>query len=97
MEKKEDRRVTMTKRMLKDALTEMLRETDLYHVSIRELCQRANINRTTSSKLAFGCLYARLRTQTTSHSTTHETKPLFSSDISFSIIELAISDWTGSS
>ena len=50
MEKKEDRRVTMTKRMLKDALTEMLRETDLYHVSIRELCQRANINRTTFYK-----------------------------------------------
>ncbi len=50
MEKKEDRRVTMTKRMLKDALTEMLRETDIYHVSIRELCQRADINRTTFYK-----------------------------------------------
>ncbi len=50
MEKKEDRRVTMTRRMLKDALTEMLRETDIYHVSIRELCQRADINRTTFYK-----------------------------------------------
>ena len=47
MEKKEDRRVTMTRRMLKEALTELLRETDIYHVSIRELCQRADINRTT--------------------------------------------------
>ena len=36
MEKKEDRRVTMTRRMLKEALTELLRETDIYHVSIRE-------------------------------------------------------------
>ena len=50
MEKKEDRRVTMTKRMLKDALTEMLRRTDIYHVSIRELCQRADVNRTTFYK-----------------------------------------------
>ncbi len=50
MEKKEDRRVTMTKRMLKDALTEMLRSEDIYHVSIRELCQRADVNRTTFYK-----------------------------------------------
>ena len=50
MEKKEDRRIAMTRRMLKDALTEMLRETDIYHVSIRELCQRADINRTTFYK-----------------------------------------------
>ena len=50
MEKKEDRRVAMTKRMLKDALTELLREMDIYHVSIRELCLRADINRTTFYK-----------------------------------------------
>ncbi len=50
MEKKEDRRVAMTKRMLKDALTEMLRDRDIYHISIRELCQRADINRTTFYK-----------------------------------------------
>lgn len=50
MEKKEDRRVAMTKRMLKDALTEMLREMDIYHVSIRELCHRADVNRTTFYK-----------------------------------------------
>ena len=50
MEKKEDRRVTMTRRMLKEALTELLRETDIYHVYIRELCQRADINRTTFYK-----------------------------------------------
>ena len=50
MEKKEDRRVTMTKRLLKDALTEMLRKEDIYHVSIRELCERADVNRTTFYK-----------------------------------------------
>ena len=50
MEKKEDRRVTLTKRMLKDALIDLLREVDIYHVSIRELCQRADVNRTTFYK-----------------------------------------------
>ena len=50
MEKKEDRRVSMTKRMLKETLTEMLREMDIYHISIRDLCQRADINRSTFYK-----------------------------------------------
>ena len=50
MERKEDRRVTMTKRMMKDAFTEMLKETDIYHISVRELCQRADVNRTTFYK-----------------------------------------------
>lgn len=50
MEKKEDRRTSMSKRMLKEALMEMLRETDIYHISIRELCRRADINRTTFYK-----------------------------------------------
>lgn len=50
MEKKEDRRVKMTKRMLKDALTKMLGSEDIYHVSIRELCERADVNRTTFYK-----------------------------------------------
>ena len=50
MKKKEDRRVAMTKRMLKDTLTEMLRDRDIYHVSVRELCQRADVNRTTFYK-----------------------------------------------
>lgn len=50
MEEKENRRVAMTKRMLKDALIEMLQDTDIYHVSIRDLCQRADVNRTTFYK-----------------------------------------------
>lgn len=50
MERKEDRRVIMTKRMLKDAFIELLKETDIYHVSVRELCQRADVNRTTFYK-----------------------------------------------
>lgn len=50
MEKKEDRRTAMTKRMLKDALIEMLKEKDIYHISIRELCETADVNRTTFYK-----------------------------------------------
>ena len=50
MEKKEDRRIALTKRMLKDALIDMLREKDIYHISIRELCENADVNRTTFYK-----------------------------------------------
>ena len=50
MTKKEDRRIIMTKRMLKEALTEILKEKDIYHISIRELCETADVNRTTFYK-----------------------------------------------
>ncbi len=50
MAKREDRRVTMTKRLLKDALIELLRQHSIYQISIRELCQRADVNRTTFYK-----------------------------------------------
>ncbi|MGI6072925.1 MAG: TetR/AcrR family transcriptional regulator [Lachnospiraceae bacterium] len=50
MQKKEDRRTKMTKRMLKDALIEMLREKDIYRISVRELCEKADVNRTTFYK-----------------------------------------------
>ena len=50
MEKREDRRIGLTKRMLKDALIDMLREKDIYHISIRELCEKADVNRTTFYK-----------------------------------------------
>ena len=50
MEKKEDRRIAMTKRLLKAALIELLKEQDIYHISIRELCEGADVNRTTVYK-----------------------------------------------
>lgn len=50
MDKKESRRVIMTKRLLKDALIALLREKDIYHISIRELCETADVNRTTFYK-----------------------------------------------
>ena len=50
MEKKEDRRITLTKQLLKNALIELLKEKDIYRISIRELCERANVNRSTFYK-----------------------------------------------
>ena len=47
MEEKENRKIARTKQLLSDALTGMLKEMPLHAVSIRELCQRAGINRTT--------------------------------------------------
>lgn len=47
---KENRRIMLTKRMLRDALIELLKEKDIYHISIKELCDRADLNRTTFYK-----------------------------------------------
>lgn len=50
MKKREDRRIMLTKRLLKDALIELLKEKDIYHISIRELCEKADVNRSTFYK-----------------------------------------------
>ena len=43
----ESRRVRMTKRMLKDALMELMEEKPLAAVSVTDLCQLADVNRST--------------------------------------------------
>lgn len=43
----EDRRITKTKRSLKAAMVEMLSREDFEHISITELCRRADISRIT--------------------------------------------------
>lgn len=50
MIEKPDRRVLMTKRLLKESLIELLKDKDIYHISIRELCERADVNRSTFYK-----------------------------------------------
>lgn len=45
-----DRRVEKTKKLLKESLLEILKETDLQSVSIKNLCDIAGINRTTFYK-----------------------------------------------
>ena len=47
MEQKESRRVTMTKMLLKTALIELMQEKPFAQITIKELCERADLNRTT--------------------------------------------------
>ena len=47
MEQKESRRVTMTKLLLKTALIELMQEKPFPQITIKELCERADLNRTT--------------------------------------------------
>ena len=46
MEQKESRRVTMTKLLLKTALIELMQEKPFPQITIKELCERADLNRT---------------------------------------------------
>lgn len=50
MEKKENQRVRLTKRLLKNALIELLETTPLRNITITEICAKAEINRTTFYK-----------------------------------------------
>ena len=50
MEKKENQRVRLTKLMLKEALVDLLEQTPLQQITITEICERAEINRTTFYK-----------------------------------------------
>lgn len=51
MEKRaESRRVRMTKRLIQDALVELLRDKPISKVSVSELCALADVNRTTFYK-----------------------------------------------
>lgn len=45
--KEENRRVRMTKKMIQSSLIEILNDKPIEKISISELCQRADINRTT--------------------------------------------------
>ncbi len=50
MGKGEDRRVKLTNQMLKDALTQLLERKDIYHIAVREICDTADVNRSTFYK-----------------------------------------------
>lgn len=47
---KENQRIMLTKKLLKNALVEILQNESLYHISIRELCEKSGINRSTFYK-----------------------------------------------
>lgn len=44
---KENRRITMTKNLLKDSLLELLKTKSLPKITIKEICENADINRST--------------------------------------------------
>ena len=46
-EKSENRRVRMTKRLMKDALLELLEDRDLANISVTAVCQAADVHRST--------------------------------------------------
>lgn len=50
MSEKVNQRVMLTKKLLKDNLIEILKTKSIYKVSIRELCEKAEINRSTFYK-----------------------------------------------
>ena len=50
MNKKDNRRVVMTKRIIKDVLIEMLEKKSIQKIYVRELCVKADINRSTFYK-----------------------------------------------
>ncbi len=45
-----NQRIMLTKKLLKDSLIDMLHDQSIYHISIRELCEKAGINRSTFYK-----------------------------------------------
>lgn len=47
MEKKESRRIQMTRRLLKDSLLELLQTKNIRHITVTELCENADLNRST--------------------------------------------------
>jgi len=47
MQNKQNQRIMLTKRLIQEALLDMLQEKNIGEIYIRELCQKAGINRTT--------------------------------------------------
>lgn len=47
MAERVNQRIMLTKRLLSDAMVNMLKETSIHKISIRDLCERAGLNRST--------------------------------------------------
>lgn len=54
MEKKENQRITLTKKLLKDGLVQLLQEKAINKITVCELCELSGINRSTFYK-HYGC------------------------------------------
>lgn len=60
MNQKDNRRVRMTKQILSDSLLELLQSEDIHKISIRTLCEKADVNRSTFYKY-YGSQYDLLK------------------------------------
>lgn len=60
MNHKDNRRVKLTKQLLKDSLCELLEQDSIHKISIRTLCENADINRSTFYKY-YGSQYDLLK------------------------------------
>lgn len=47
MQKKENQRIALTKRLLKESLLQLMTETNVQNISVKELCEVSGINRST--------------------------------------------------
>lgn len=45
--RREDRRTRYSKKVIRDALFELMREKDLHKITVKELCDKADVNRST--------------------------------------------------
>lgn len=50
MERKEDRRARMTREFLKHALIDLMKSKNINEISVKELCEKADVNRSTFYK-----------------------------------------------
>ena len=60
MNHKDNRRVKLTKQLLKDSLCGLLEQKSIHEISVRTLCENADINRSTFYKY-YGSLYDLLK------------------------------------
>ena len=47
MEKKEDQRIRLSKKLIEDAFIDLLAEKPLLKINVKEVCEKANVNRST--------------------------------------------------
>ncbi|MDD7390885.1 MAG: TetR/AcrR family transcriptional regulator [Lachnospiraceae bacterium] len=47
MKKKENQRIALTKRLLRENLLELMKKKNIRHISVKELCEASGINRST--------------------------------------------------
>ena len=50
MEKRENQRIMLSKRLIKESLTRLLASESIHKISVRMLCEEAGINRSTFYK-----------------------------------------------